>query len=485
MAITNATEIYSVDYLNNSNTIASILALKTEDGVYEHTKYICDRLLGAELLSVSTITINDQPFIRSIIKNVDGTYEYVLSLSAKQINTNTNFEVESHWNLDQYEQNVTYYNFQIWANSMNGLYVLAQEVLHLLDTARPIASYNNSTPPTVFVKKGKYINGGLELQIINTNVTSTVNLDAGYRATETTDFLNFNQDISLNDAYITDTFIQTGRLFDIGFRIGDGIATPDDLFMSDGPWGLDDSQSGTEIIEYNVTENTTDFDAADFPVERNVVLRANTDSYVAAYRALTPRFKAVNLSDYNSLKFSASGTGNVEVTFVKESITNWENQFKTTVTLTGDMQDFVIPVEDFQNNFGENNPTLNDVVTIVFTMASDDGSMQSKTMDLQDLRLSQQSALSVNEYELENHTVGAYPNPMVNSTTLKFTLAQNETVQLVVYNQLGKQVYNKPFKAVAGTNEMSFYKNNLSSGLYFCKIISEQHQIETLKLIIK
>ena len=45
--ITNASEIYAVDYMKDDVSIASILALKTENGVYEHTKYICDRLLGA------------------------------------------------------------------------------------------------------------------------------------------------------------------------------------------------------------------------------------------------------------------------------------------------------------------------------------------------------------------------------------------------------------------------------------------------------
>ena len=68
--------------------------------------------------------------------------------------------------------------------------------------------------------------------------------------------------------YITNLTVETGRLFDIGFRIGDGIATPDDLFMSDGPWGIDDSQDGTTVGLYNVTENDYDFTSDEFPIER-------------------------------------------------------------------------------------------------------------------------------------------------------------------------------------------------------------------------
>ncbi len=68
ISMTNATELYSVDYIKDNKTITVVLATKTENGVYEHTKYICDRLLGAELLSVSTIEIREHTFIKSIIK---------------------------------------------------------------------------------------------------------------------------------------------------------------------------------------------------------------------------------------------------------------------------------------------------------------------------------------------------------------------------------------------------------------------------------
>jgi Repeat of unknown function (DUF6923)/Secretion system C-terminal sorting domain len=483
MQITNATELFAVDYMNNNIPIASILALKTEDGVYEHTKYICDRLLGAELISVNTMSINEQPFIKSIIKNVDGTYEYVLSMSAKVINNNENFAIESHWNLDRYEQNVTFYNFQIWSNTVDDLYHLGEEVLNLLNVEKPISDFNNSTPPTVFVRKGQYNNGTLDLKIVNTNATETVTLDAGYRITETSDFQNMNSALTLGGQYITDLTVETGGLFDIGFRIGDGIATPDDLFMSDGPWGIDDSQEGTTVGIYNVTENDIEYQNNAYPIERNVELRATTNSYVGVYRALTPRFKAVDVSAYNSLKLTASGTGNLEITFVKESITNWEAQYKTTIALTNAAQDFVLPVEDFFNNTA-NTPVLDDVVTIVFTMVSEDGTTTSKMMNLSNLRFSQDSALTIDEIEGETNTLKAYPNPMTSKTTIDFTLAQSETVQFVVYDQTGKQICQIYFDAKAGNNSITLNRGNLSTGLYFCKIISDQYQINPLKLIV-
>jgi hypothetical protein len=483
VSITNATEIYGVDYLKNDVAIASVLVLKTDNGVYEHTKYICDRLLGAELTSVSTMKINGQSFIKSIIKNRDGTNEFVLSLSAKLINNDTNFAIESHWNLDKYEQNATFYNFQIWTNTIDDLFLLSQEVLDLLEAQKLISSYTTSRPPTVFVRKGKYLNGALDIDIVNVNATETIHFDANFRSTETSDFDHMNTEIDLFEAYHTNLQLETGNLFDIGFRIGDGITTPDDLFMSDGPWGIDYSQDGTVVDTYEILPSDVTYDTTDFPLERNIVLKATTNSYIAAYRALTPRFKAVDLKDYNSLEFSAHGTGTLEITFVKASISIWEEQYKSTIVLSNSSQDYVLPVSSFDANNGT--PLeLTDVVTIVFTMTSLNGATATKELTLENLRLTQ------NLYPLEpiireNTALFASTNPLTKSTVIQFTTAQTETVQFVVYNLLGKIVYQSEHTTLPGKNEVLLKRNHITTGIYICKIISEQTPFDTLKLVVR
>lgn len=482
--ITNATEIYSVDYIKADNSVASILVLKTENGVYEHTKYICDRLLGAELISVSTIYINGQQFIKSLIKNTDNTVEFVLSLSAKVINNEVNFAIESHWNLDKYESDVTFYNFQIWSNSLDDLYTLGQEVLNLLDVQKPISDYNNSTPPTVFVRKGKYENGALDLQIINTNATDNVAFDAGYRTTETNEFDNMSSSLDLNGNYISNLQVPTGNLFDIGFRIGDGIATPDDLFMSDGPWGIDDSQESTTVLNYEISPNDFEFESDVFPIERNVSLHATTSTYFAAYRALTPRFNAVDLTDYNTFNFTASGTGKLEIAFVKASVSNWETQPKKLITLTNTDQEYNIPISSLSSATIDN-IVLDDVKTIVFTIASENGQMITRTIDLSHLYFSSESTLSVVDIENENNAILAIPNPMTSQTTIRFTSKQSEDVQLYIYDQVGKVVYTMKVSTKIGQNEIPLNRNNWRSGLYFCKIEGKTQTYKRIKLILK
>ena len=482
LGITNATEVYSVDYMKNDKSIASILALKTENGVYEHTKYICDRLIGAELLSVSTIEISGQSFIKSIIKNADGSVEFVLSLSAKIVNNDANFAIESHWNLDRYEANVTFYNFQIWTNSIDHLFDLGSEVLHLINAQKTIANYNNSDAPTVFVRKGKYVNGVLDLEIVNTNATEMITFDAGIRTSETNPVETVSTPVSLNDNYVTSIAMSTGNLFDVGFRIGDGVHTPDDLFLSDGPWGVDDAATTTTISSYTVLPSTTIYEVDEFPIERNVVLRATTSEYVAAYRAITPRYKAVDLSDFSSFKLEAMGTGKLEITFVKESIGSWEAQFKTSITLTDTFTAFAIPFSAFSSTNG-GDLVLNDIKTIVFTMVSADGRLVTKEMDLKNIRFSKEVIEVFDASDLELITV--QPNPMITSSSFHFVSLQAEPISVFVYNQLGELVSQKSYSTTVGRNEINMERGNLSTGMYFCKLVSQSYEYKTVKLLVR
>ncbi|GAA3629449.1 DUF6923 family protein [Flavivirga jejuensis] len=479
--ITNATDIYSVDYMKEDKAIATILVLKTDSGVYEHTKYICDRLLGAELLSVSTIEIRDHSFIKALIRNVDGSLEFVLSLSAKPSNGDNNFEVESHWNLDKYESNVPFYNFQIWSNSLDDLLHLSEEVVRLLDIQKPVTSYNSSAPPTVFVKKGKYHHGKLELQIVNSNKSESINFNAGLRATETNVLENITSTLNLDGNYITNIEVDTGSLFDIGFRIGDGIQTPDDLFMSDGPWGYDDASSGTELITYDIVPNKEAFDAADFPIERNIELIANTNDYIAAYRALTPKYNPVDVSNYNSLQFKAKGTGTMTVRLIKESISNWDAQYKTDVVLTDKLQDYSMPFSEFTSTNG-NNFTTHDITSMIFTMTSETGEEETKEMTLEQLRFSTSKAVLV---ESLNDKIVISPNPMISNATLHFTSEDSESVELLVYNQLGSLVKRTTHETVEGKNEIKLGRIGLNLGMYFCSIKSNTKTYDPIKLLIE
>ncbi|PQJ19963.1 hypothetical protein BSU00_11210 [Tenacibaculum sp. SG-28] len=476
IGITNATAVYAVDYIRENKTVASILSLETDSGVYEHTKYICDRLLGAEILSVATIEIQGQNFIRTILKNAEGNLEFAIGFSVRNNEDTTAMVVESHWNLDKYQSDKGFYNFQIWTNSIDDLILLSEEVLRLIAVQKPIAAYVLSSPPPIYVKKGFYEKGALQLQIVNTNSSDNVILEGGKRLTETSSVSNISQALSLNN-YINKVTVETGSLFDFGFRIGDGVQTPDDLFLSDGPWGYDDAAISTSVSSFSVSQNTSLFPSDVLGIERNVTLTANTAEYISLYRALSPRYQPYDLSGYNSIRFDAKGSGNLELRLIKKNIDTWENQFVTQVKLTEDMQTYTIPFSDFNSSF-YNDLQVEDIITVVFTMTSERGELTDKILTLEQLQFLNLSSLGTNNLSLKKNGLLLFPNPMVSESNLVFNLPNpQDNIQLKVFDQLGKLVQEYSHDGMEGENTIRLQKEQLIPGIYFGKLSKENGEV--------
>lgn len=78
-----------------------------------------------------------------------------------------------------------------------------------------------------------------------------------------------------------------------------------------------------------------------------------------------------------------------------------------------------------------------------------------------------------------------YPNPFNPSTTIRYTLTENSTIKLAIFNSLGEEILilEDGFKS-AGTYEIKFDASKLPSGVYFYKLISEK-QFDIKKFMIK
>ena len=84
------------------------------------------------------------------------------------------------------------------------------------------------------------------------------------------------------------------------------------------------------------------------------------------------------------------------------------------------------------------------------------------------------------EYKLEQN----YPNPFNPSTTISFELPKQSKVRLSVYNALGEEVVELLNKNIsAGKYQVNFDGSNLSSGLYFYKI-STNNFVDVKKMIL-
>ncbi len=476
--ITNATEVVSVDYLKNDKGIGTLLVLKTEDKVYEHTKHICDRFTGAELLSVSNLEINDAIFIKSRVKQPDGSIEFVASFSVRESDDEKSFIVESHWNLDKYEEK-GYYNFQIWAGSINDLYKLAEEVLRLVQVQKPIIENKSSEAPPVYIKKANYKNGKIQLEIINKLRATSVLLEGYKRETETSDSEKISYVIDLPD-YINEMSLDTEKLYDFGFRLNNDFnMTPDDLFVSDGTWGIDYS-SEEHVKTFKVEQNEVLSDDNMYEIERNVKFTAETNQDVSIFRSLTPKFDKVDLTSYELMSFKTKGNGKLRVTLVKDGISSWEKQPSIVVNLTANEQKHIISKQDFSKQFTEE-LKLDDVKMLFFTLLN--SGSEKKELELKEVQFLKEATAGTDDFQLKEEVV-IVPNPIKGAATFNFISESIQGFDFEMYNVLSKRVHHIELNAEVGKNIISFSKYNLSAGIYFYKIKLKERELKG-KIIIK
>ncbi|WP_289063534.1 T9SS type A sorting domain-containing protein [uncultured Zobellia sp.] len=477
--LTNASDIYSVDYLRKDDNIGALMVIKTDNKVYEHSKFICDRFLGAQLLSVSTIQLREKDFIKSIIKQPDGNTEFALTFSAR-LDANDQFVVESHWNIDAYADNSAYYNFQIWSNTVDDLLLLADEILNLLEVHGPISEYKGSTPPPVFVKSAKYAKGEVILNLVNNNRTEKIQLEGGLKKTETgtTETMKLAAPI---DGYLDSVALSTGNIFDFGFRVSIANGTPDDLFVADAPWGLDGSAEGTTVENYEVTPVQAPYIEDGYPVERNIELSGKTSSYIGVYRALSPRFTPVDLSDYGKLSFEASGTGTLEVKLLKGDGTT----YTTTVNLTAEAKTFTVLDTDFKNATNATTD-FSSLKVINFNLLSEEGNVEEKQMSLSNVSFNNlvEEKIFISD-DISESIV--YPNPVRTESNLYFYEESAGAYTFELFNMAGKKIssHDMAGDSKEGQNMIVVKKNNLTPGLYFYKITSSNDRTWSDKLMVK
>ena len=480
--ITNAKDVFSVDYFDDDRTRASVLALKTEGRVYEHSKFICDRLLGAELNSVSNIFLGEQSFIRSIIYRPNGDREFVLSFAARH--TADGFVIENHWTLDKYTEGEDYYNFQIWTNNINDLITLSEGILDMIEAHSPISEYQATAPPYVFVQRAGYENGRLILMIRNNNFSEEITIEGGMRQTETMTTEPFLETVTL-EPYDNVVDLDIDNIFDLGFRISSNRSgTPDDLFISDGPWGYDDSAVGTEVLDFEIVQSSVISDDDNYVVERGVIMDANVSDYVSAYRALTPRFEAVDLDAYDQLSFTASGSGVMEVTLVKHSLDVWENQLHTQIALSGQEENITLSRSDFKTHDGTTHDWA-DIKLIVLTMRNDNDKTKQINMLVNNIQFGTAQISSVADIATDT-PVGITPNPASDFFSLTITSAHAYSSELDIINPVGKRVYSQAVDIKKGENRLTINTQNIDNGHYYIHVpVSKDRAILEKISIIK
>ena len=79
-----------------------------------------------------------------------------------------------------------------------------------------------------------------------------------------------------------------------------------------------------------------------------------------------------------------------------------------------------------------------------------------------------------------------YPNPFNPSTNIEFMIPQTGQVELKIYDLLGREVSTLTNEVMSpGTYKVSWDASELSSGIYFSRLVYGGNQIVKQMLLIK
>lgn len=482
IGVSNAIEVFSVDYFTNTNSRkAAVLAIATTAGtVYEHTKLICDRLDGATLDDIKHITINGYQFIIAKMIQDNGEVDYAISFIAyKSGNT---YSVDNRWDLETYNPAGSHavLNFQVWSVSEVYTQQLVGNIINKISGNGYSVNYINKYPatiPTVYVRNGYYKSGNLYLEIRNNAEATSLLFDGNVAYVEDGARMGFNSSKNINQNTISNIVVPVNNIFDIGFSmVNDAMGGRDILYYADGPWGLDYEQTGAVINDYTLSVQNNALNQSDYNLGRNASVEGSVKEYVSLFRVLNVSNKPVNLTNYNALNFSALGNGVFEVVISKKSVTLWSKQYKATVNLNSNMLDYQIPFTQFVNNLGQHNFSAEDIVAVTFIKKGNNVSFQNFTLSVNDLRFTS-SLLNVDNIDANNtiSSINAYPNPFSKQTNINFNISESSNVKISLYNTDGQEIeiIVDDFY-LNGNHSIVLNAGNLKKGVYIIKLQTDK-----------
>jgi len=475
VGFTNADEVFSVDYYQNGIRVSAVLATGTTGKIYDHSKVICDRLNSGSLEDVRTVVTRGHQIISSIIKRKTGEIEYTLSFSIK-LNTLEN-ELFSFWNIDQYPMG-NYQNFQIWGSSFSQVFSIANYIIdqHTNQHGLMSTALENVTP-NVFVRSGEYLNGFINLNIINKTKERSIDFSGSIAETEVSNRSVMNNSYALTGDYNDRLSIETGIIFDIGFSLQkDSDTQKDALYLADGPWGLDYLKDYATVTNFEVTTSEIEFSDAVYEIDRNASVSGEVKGNVNLFRHLLPGDQTLKMTAYNFINFVISNNESVELIIMQEEDREWENRIRYVIPKNNAAQSLSIPFTDFTDSAG--NPVeITNIKTVVFSIIGDYMNNISFEMSVHKLSFSSQDILSVQEVNIKkNRRLINYPNPFKYHTIIRLT-APSSHVFIQVFDILGRTVDFQKISTDTDSKSIYYSIPNCTPGIYKYRLKDASNQI--------
>jgi len=502
LGVSNAVSSYAVDYdLTNSGItrrVAGIFATITQaPDIYDHTKANCDRLEGAEVKEIKLLNINGYKFYAAKVLKADKKIvDYAISFSVYE--TASGDFVESKWTHDEYQAPngaTSVYNFQIWSGSYENSVQLTEQILAKIKSLKSVTYMNtNQLVPDTYISTVQYTHDGkIHLTIVNNDAEKNVSLNTMYRLSQGSSQVGRTDNFSLNTG-TNNLVINSGVIADANIYLDQVNDFKDEAFVSGGAYTYI-TGSGTTVSSFN-TANFPQVDISKYPKDA-LLLSGGADvsgtlkDYVNVVRSLKSNGSAVDLSNFSSIRFEASGSGELDVLLIMTN-TKDNNYYHYSVNLNSTDKEYVINFSDFKELYGSQTAfDASKICDVAFSMnVNANAGMDNFNFEVKNIgfytRGSVTAVDNVNNIPKEFSLAQNYPNPFNPSTTIQFNVAKQEHITLVIYNLLGKEVKKLVDGEMnVGKHSITFNANNLASGIYFYKLIGNSVNITKKMILMK
>ena len=479
---TNAVEVLAVDYSKGNSTKAVAFGTKTLGDVYSHTKPICDRLKGAELLEVKNINVNGFNLMAYKVHQRTGETEYAINLSAGTATNRNSISLQSNWFTDSYQQDEKLYNFQLWAVSYEMVTAMATDIISKLQANGTVNTVTNADLPKAYISKGSRVNTNLTVTVQNNTTNTTGYFELREKANENSQVSTRQVPFTATANGISNITIPVKDNYEGNIYVYLNNKLTDLVYLSDGTWALDYNKNTTSISKFDVTNEANPTTTAnEHRLFRNVAVTGASKDYITVYKTMMGGGLEQNVSSYKSLLFNAnaSGAGSVTVTLVKKSITDWKNQYTYTVSLDGN-KEYGINLNQFTSTKFNSAINANDIVAVNFSFNNSRGVPTNMSINLSKARFAATSVAT----NISVNAIGVYPNPTMGKFTASFTsTAAQPLVLKVVEIATGKTVKTQFINAAKGNNQVAV-DNNLASGLYIVTLEGDSDKYNAAKLMV-
>ena len=500
VGFTNAVDVMSLDFTKNSVCKAVAFSTKTLGGVYSHTKPVCDRLRGSEVLSIENFTIQNLTFVRYALKRTNGNIEYSTSFSlGKKAGRNT-LSFQSHWLTKDYANEDVMYNFQLWASKPYLVTDMILELLKKVNAIAPVESIGSpSVVPSVYITSIERIGAKLMVSIKNNTGNTSASFSIAKRNNEQADTASAIYPFAVNPYGSTSFSINVGDTYEQTINVLVNDTIQDLVYINDGNWAVNHDTT-TTVSNYTVLNASANTYTTDHPLYRNFHIEANTASYVSIYRMLSGGGATVDLSKFSKLNFTADGGNRLHITILKNSINNWNDQYSFTMPLADSSKAYSISTDSFTSPAFKTPIDLSDVTEVVFSIEIPTGNVTNINSTFSNIGFSSNHdtvaptpvadtipAATVVVPIKPQQQVLVYPNPSNGRFNCTFRAERNEATHLFVTNlATGQKIYTQNYQAQAGLNTVSVDITNsiVLGGVYVITMQTDTEWLFENRMII-